>query len=329
MASKRLVLHVGSPKTGTTALQSALSENENSSLASGVHYLRSFRRGASHNYLMKLLAKDGSNDAFIRRKIKIETENASSGVSTFLVSSETSYGAKRTKRLLEVLPASLTEEATIVLYFRRQDLFIEAMAKQKVKNGGGLANCKTYIHQKADRASYVNYVRDVAKAYPGIKFECRVFDRNLLDNADIVSDFFKVLALELPRSRVRSQTAINKTPTIFLAEAMGKFSFKTPVHRRQTLRQLMRDRPEFFRSRDVLDKHERRVFMERFKTENEELSDYCGHDLVELFHDSVDWDLESNVISDPMKISKLREEISDALVAAATNSEQPHLSGSN
>jgi hypothetical protein len=69
--------------------------------------------------------------------------------------------------------------------------------------------------------------------------------------------------------------------------------------------------------------------MERFKTENEELSDYCGHDLVELFHDSVDWDLESNVISDPMKISKLREEISDALVAAATNSEQPHLSGPN
>ena len=127
----RIILHLGTPKTGTTGLQQYLSQNSEDLASKGAHYLKSFRRGPSHNYLMRLLRKGGKK-LFIRNKLNAEIMSGEGGAA--ILSTETAYGVFGTTHVLKSLEPEVRKRVEILCYARRQDLFLEAMAKQKAKN---------------------------------------------------------------------------------------------------------------------------------------------------------------------------------------------------
>lgn len=59
MVQKRLILHLGAPKTRTTSLQNALIAHEAQLADLGVRYLTSYRAAINHNRLIMQLSKGG------------------------------------------------------------------------------------------------------------------------------------------------------------------------------------------------------------------------------------------------------------------------------
>jgi hypothetical protein len=146
----RLVLHIGSHKTGTTAIQQFLVDNRSALAAQGVHYASA---GASinANVVANAVALGDTEAArgFFERSVAAARE---AGAATLLVSAENFYSmtvvaaalsdrrpeaaAEREPVLVERLRALLPEEISqtrVLCYFRRPDRFAESLYNQRVK----------------------------------------------------------------------------------------------------------------------------------------------------------------------------------------------------
>ncbi|MRU15324.1 hypothetical protein FDP25_07780 [Roseovarius sp. A21] len=267
----RIILHLGTPKTGTTGLQQYLSETSDVLAEKGVHYVKSFRRGPSHNYLMRLLRQPDKED-FIQRKLNQELQQSSG--ETAVISTETAYGVFGTSKVLAALKPDMRERVQILCYARRQDLFLEAMAKQKAKNalfdGSLQAFCAHPKQQK--KASYLAFANQIAKRFPEVRIHFRAFDRSQLEDGDVVQDFCAFAGLATEDRPENRYNEANRTPSLQVVEAVRNYPFDGNVHRRATLREIMKqDKGDYFRSRDVMPPDMREQIIDLYAKENREL----------------------------------------------------------
>ncbi len=146
---KRVLLHVGPPKTGTTSIQHFLFANRAALLTRGIHVPLSISRGVQHIELPLLLGPPreplarltGWNSAEIdsrRRSIaeRFASEIAGAGGDTLLVTSEHLFGAKPEaigayRRFFE--PYAQRFES--LMYLRRQDRWLASSVLQGRKTG--------------------------------------------------------------------------------------------------------------------------------------------------------------------------------------------------
>jgi hypothetical protein len=145
----QLILHIGTHKTGTSALQECLRRNEQILAARGIHYAR-MAPSKNSNGLGRLVAKGGSAEvrAFIDRHLDKAT---TLGANTLVISAEALYAmtiffhkfngrqcdywkseSKAIAFLHSLLPANLPTRLTV--FFRRQDYFLESLYRQVVKS---------------------------------------------------------------------------------------------------------------------------------------------------------------------------------------------------
>ena len=314
MREKKIILHVGAPKTGTTSLQTVLCAQSESLTQAGIHYLKSMRASVSHNRLIMKISKDDEEARKAKRKVLHEID-ANAGP-TFLLSSEIAFGAKQTSQLLDVFTETY-QNIDIILYMRRQDLFLEAMAKQKLKSGHYKGTLEDFISKRANRGNYMSYINAVRKKYPHVTIECRPYDRRELINGDIIADFWSYLGLTYTPIAQSAPTSVNVTPCRELAEALGAHEFASPHHRRSVIGEIHAKLPHLFRSKDIMNAQQRQIFMEKFRLENRALSEFCGYDIEKLFNDSVDFEKESNHTSDATDRRELEKQSKDAVAAAA------------
>jgi len=272
----RIILHLGTPKTGTTGLQQYLSQNSEDLASKGAHYLKSFRRGPSHNYLMRLLRKGGKK-LFIRNKLNAEIMAGEGGAA--ILSTETAYGVFGTTHVLKSLEPEVRKRVEILCYARRQDLFLEAMAKQKAKNALFRGELSSYCFDEKQRrkASYLSFADKIGNRFPEVSIQFRAFDRTQLKDGDVVQDFCAFAGLA-PEDRPENPfSGSNRTPSLQVVEALRDHDFQGNVHRRNTLREIMKqDNKDFFRSRDVLPPEARERIIALYAGENDELFERYG-----------------------------------------------------
>jgi hypothetical protein len=85
-------------------------------------------------------------------------------------------------------------EVQIVLYLRRQDLFIDSFYSQRRKTGRFRGALQDFIVRFAGRElNYVAMVEMWRTAFPEAKFHLRRFERARFPEGDIVSDFMQVI----------------------------------------------------------------------------------------------------------------------------------------
>ena len=297
MAQKRLILHLGTPKTGTTSLQNTLVAEEERLARLDVRYLKSYRAAINHNRLTMQLSKGGEVAKRIVRKLRQELDH--SDEHTLLISTEIAYGLKPTSLLLEAIGAERLGTAEIMIYVRRQDLLLEAMAKQKLKSGHYKGSMEKFISARKHVGRYMSYISNVQRRFPGVPISCRPYDRKELVDGDIVADFWQFLDIrELPKTASTASSA-NKTPSRELAIALSRQEFATPQHRRKVIADIQNSHSELFKSKDILDASARRSFQEEFREENRVLGSFCGRDIEALFNDDVDYAAESNPVENP------------------------------
>ena len=198
---KRLVLHIGHPKTGTTALQSVLSANANKLLedAAVLYPTRTVPTEYKHALAIPWLLQ-ADNDS-IRRRARLagnELETLSKGyweslvqetqqrdASTVILSAEGFWSILRkvpddqAKRFRNNLYA-IADHVTVVAYIKSPASYFLSRINQKLRN------------YRSVMLPRVDYISAAMQNWENLGFDAyswRIFDRKSLINEDIIDDF--------------------------------------------------------------------------------------------------------------------------------------------
>lgn len=183
----QLILHIGTHKTGTSAVQECLYRNEALLAERGIHYAHRPRARAL-NQLAHLIAtgRKAQAQALIDGHV---AKARASGASTLLISAESFFAmtmffhklegepcedywgaeARCIELLRNALPADMP--TGVVAFFRRQDKFLEAVYAQTVRTRPLTASCGQFQMQLAEALDYARHMRLWSCAFP----DCRVY----------------------------------------------------------------------------------------------------------------------------------------------------------
>lgn len=199
----RLLLHIGHPKTGTTALQSVLSANAETLLngASVLYPTETEPKEYKHSFAIPWLFQD-DNDAIRRRSrlsgdalkamskrywCSLSSEIERTRHDTSIISAEGFWSMARPasssqKTFVRDTLYRITDEITVIAYLKSPASYFLSKINQKLRN------FKSVTLPRGD------YLSGAMQAWESIGFNhysWRIFDRKLLENKDIIEDFCK------------------------------------------------------------------------------------------------------------------------------------------
>jgi len=268
-----LSLHIGMPKTGSTAIQGYLRAHQDLLEHHGSHYMITGRdRGTGENRLvchnsmaMNMIRNwiNGPQDQHEAFRREYDTYRDSNCI----LSSEMFFG-RDLRPLHDRFLQGLGAETRVIVYLRRFDDFVEADYKQRVKKSRKTgANVHDFMRNRLERArsdtSFLNFAQhfdDIREAIPGAQIVPRIYLRDELVGRDVITDFMSILGVPEAEVTVPKSTA-NRTLSRLAAEALGVFDDSAGVDgkRKRRLDRALQalDDPKLMRSGDVLTWSER------------------------------------------------------------------------
>lgn len=209
----KLILHIGTHKTGTTTLQSMLESNSEALAANGFTYPAMplkwkhahINRNAywlSKAAYQRLSSKSVAEAEKIAPCRKATEEAFARSKGTVILSDERLWYNATRKGFWPAARAILEEcgarNITVVLYLRRQDLFAESLWMQYVKNSRLQEDLSTFIARKKMQAvcDYAAGVKKLHETFGPDKVIVRVYDRSVMVGGDTVADFLDVLGID-------------------------------------------------------------------------------------------------------------------------------------
>ena len=175
---RRIWLHIGAPKTGTTALQHAFNDNRDALNEAGLSYITPGRKSSANPVAVAL--NRGRTDE-IRAFADELSEKIEATTNDCLISSELFF-ARPPDLIAKALPALSPENTTILVWLKRQDLYLESKYLQRAKNARFDGTIWDYIERfDGSGADYEESLAGWTDA--GFKIEARISDRPILDDA--------------------------------------------------------------------------------------------------------------------------------------------------
>ena len=197
---KRLLLHIGTGKTGTSSIQNFLYENR-SRLADdfGVYYPE-FGLSATNHFGEIIHAHYPVVNWITRRRLKklraVVKELKSAGCELSILSCENFYhhfGKEDMDYVAEIFSDFKIE---IVCYVRRQDLYMESAWKQQVKVGTLKGMFADFLQRHINagylgevHANYYRMLKIWAAVFGLDAIHLKVFDKSEWINGDLIDDF--------------------------------------------------------------------------------------------------------------------------------------------
>lgn len=141
---KRLVVHIGSHKTGTTYLQRLCEFNRTKLLDKSIlfpvtgfgdpKFKKTLGSTSGHAALAGLHKNKDSNESIIK---ELGKEIRLSGAETVVLSSESFFGNKAVQSARIIADALNIDELHIIVFLRRQDLYLESLYKERLRWNNG------------------------------------------------------------------------------------------------------------------------------------------------------------------------------------------------
>lgn len=155
-----LILHIGTHKTGTSALQSLLSRGANDILSSGIRYIQAGRRDRNAHHRLAWAVR-GERDVPLSVWDDVRRELDESDNPINILSSEAFWftGASGVKAQL-----AGRKDVRLVIYLRRQDKYLQSLYKQSVA-GGRKTDFSTWLGEMHVRGDYLSVVRQWADQF--------------------------------------------------------------------------------------------------------------------------------------------------------------------
>lgn len=270
---KRLIIHIGSPKTGTTAIQTFLSQNQNLLRQSGLNYVRAGRTHISHNGMVDQFRNGQA--AHLCQEIAEEISDTDTPV--HVISSELFFRPAVARFMAagftEHLSKDILKTVSIPCYLRRHDQYMEALYKQLVKTGKAESDPIEFMKVRLKRITYSFSLGSYERAFGSTAMVVRPFNRKAFKNGDVVDDFMNLCGVDIPEGAVRNDPGTtNKTFSAELTELIGVVGKNPQIN----VRRLVRDLTELqqdttFRTNDVYDRDTRRGILAYFVDELETL----------------------------------------------------------
>lgn len=285
-----VLIHIGTPKTGSTAIQNFLRSNTEALEKKKTHYISHMRRGIGHNFLASRLL--GRNAMQVWSSVTEEIKSYPGALC--IISSEGLFQSAFADAIKQYMPKDLRGRSRIIVYLRRQDNYLEALYKQGVKRGRLNVSPQAFLDQQiARRCDYATVVERFADVIGPDQITLRRFERPALTGGDIVTDFLSLIGLSKEDGDFVQPTQVfNQTYSRAVSEQLGALARHCGVNVRMLVQELARD-PEGapLRSGDVFTKQQRCEIMEQCKIGNAELARrFLGAETRTLFdmHDLAD-----------------------------------------
>ena len=235
--TRHCILHIGSPKTGSTAIQEALKRERDSLSQLGAYFWQGYQANSQDNRILPrghyslmgycleepplFLKARGLNRVEFFRESELywseffsDVTNSSS--ETTIVSSEMIFACRDVAGLLHRLLAKF-ERITVICYLRKPLNHYASGVSQNVRNLRPLATLTPSSWWGQDKPKY--NLDKVAEIVGPKNLIVRPFDRDLLVGHDIVQDFFHLLfdQLGVTPFPVESVSANQSLPGAYVA----------------------------------------------------------------------------------------------------------------
>ena len=248
-----LVLHIGTQKTGTTALQKFFTDNRARFRDHGWDYPAltaqfSNPSGSRNGHFLTRLCRDGIESTSIAREAEENMRTLEQSLSSFpsvLLSDEELFfapvwigNAVSIEDPMEVFWGAVSStvsrlpvsQITVAMYIRRQDEWLASRWKEAVKHGGTEKSFAEYS------SSEVKMILDYAKLIDSIDralgAQCnvvlRLYDCNNFEGGSIFTDFCNAVGIPWDSAYSLPQGDLNRSISFDVAEALRHFRNEAP-----------------------------------------------------------------------------------------------------
>lgn len=285
-----LILHIGSPKTGTTALQQFLNGNTEALRKVGVNYMNAARTHIAHNPLAQSVPQ-GKAAELVAEIVREYDEKPDL---THVISSEIMSRVVVANGLRGLFPEHIAKNTKVICYLRRQDRYAEVLYKQLAKNALVPNDRGSFLAGQIRKLAYNAFLDVYAEMFGRENIQIKPFDRSAFREGDIVADFAQeMLGLDDLSAFDRGVGEANKSMSVELSEMLGAVSFDKTANVRQLIRVLSTyDDPLLFSKNDTFPIEDRVTLMAELRESNEALRAAYAPHLAQLFDMS---DIEAGV----------------------------------
>lgn len=157
--TKRVSIHGGLPKTGTSSIQEFLRKNEEELRRNRCSYALAGRQFNAHHPIASLFL--GHEKAWVDPceaddiRARMRGELASDEYDTVIISSEVFYYANRLDELREFFADC---DLQFVLFLRRQDEWLESVYRQDLKVGESDLDVESFLERRSGEGDYLHRV---------------------------------------------------------------------------------------------------------------------------------------------------------------------------
>ncbi|MEM1302798.1 MAG: hypothetical protein AAGH17_09460 [Pseudomonadota bacterium] len=313
---RQLWIHIGTPKTGSTALQRYSWQRSKYLNSKGVSFL--VRRSRASYNDMGVAIRGRNVDEATKIGEEIKARIAGSDADKLVISSEMLTGGDP-GILRDAIAMDETFDTKIIAYFRRQDRYFEGNYKQKMKTGKVAPGFDNYLAKFGTDAGHYGRVIDIwENAFPEAEFVFRRFEPARFPKGDVIRDFLGLLGLDIDADdKLPSQEAANPTPDIDMLDLMQIVVRMPDLDARKVFRTMpVADLPRF--KGRAMSNAQARDLLVQFEAENDALRQRFFPDEDGLF-DSSDLDGPEPAIATPSFTEDQRVMIEELLKSVVIN----------
>lgn len=191
---KKIYLHIGTHKTGSTAIQMFMARNRRALRESGIHYLENgcpdLKAVAYGHHLLPWSVQNRKNVAMAIWKPVLNEINQSPSDQIVISSEEFD---RLTDEQIEILGTKLPVKPLIVVYLRRQEDLIESLYATEVVYSGRQTHFSEFMHDCGIRLDYDEMLSAWERISVPNSLVVKRYDRRLFINNNVVADFLSIL----------------------------------------------------------------------------------------------------------------------------------------
>jgi hypothetical protein len=321
-----LVVHIGTPKTGTKALQSFLRRNSEILAEQGILYLKSGRLSerhkrlsVSHSALVSLLQVRSEREAWADLRAELEGSTCHTNVMSaegFWFSDPAQFRAE--------LPKS--QPIRLVVYLRRQDQYLQSLWKQAV-TGGRQHSFKEWRRRRPTRGDYLSTVEKWVDVFGSESMLIRPYQNG--SKISTVEDFCEVLGVK--GSFETENTGRNPSPRRELAyflRALNNVQLNVDVDRHRIYRAIVGRSERYVRTCDMLSYAECVALMEEHAEGNRILIEkYYRDGPTPLFPDLSRFESEEIWAPESEEFLQLTKDVFEVLIDFVLRGEISSIAG--
>lgn len=239
----KLILHIGTEKTGTTSIQSVLNANAEKLFDCGVRVINMFEAGNNEAIPAAFIDTKKNDDYFnvreifsteekakhqssIKEKLAMELAKLPAHIKCVIISSELFHSRTNTSSEVERVREFFNDyfdEIDIICYLREQSSLCASLYSTAIKTGSTLdfSKFKNFVNTSNGYYNYKVMLENWEQIFGFDAMKVRLFDKSLLKNNDLIEDFMELalptLNVELKRPPIQNESINTLGQTIGLA----------------------------------------------------------------------------------------------------------------